>query len=157
MIPNTTTFLITFLSVFFTACDNSQQDQSVPKANNVFAILPYDKAVAYSYDGEGDIEIIDEKGELAKKIKKKVVLSKPQTIRLTNIFCDESTYGGDIASCFNPHFGIVFYKTGKPIAYVSVCLECNYLVSSIKIPNDEGGFSDEGVKNIVDFEKELNF
>jgi len=145
------------LAIFVISCNNDgQQSETKANSNNVFATVDYDKVIAYSYDGEGDIEIIDEKGKLAGNIKKQVELSKAQTIRLTNILCNKSTYGGDIAACFDPQFGVVFYKTKKPVAYVSICLDCNYLVSSIKIPN-EGGFSNNGIKKIMDFEKELKF
>jgi hypothetical protein len=35
-------------------------------------------------------------------------------------------------------------------------LDCNYLESSFKIPNlDATGFSDNGAKNIYDFEKQI--
>ncbi|MFN8306952.1 MAG: hypothetical protein U0T79_09275 [Ferruginibacter sp.] len=149
--------VFSLLTLFVTSCNDSrQQSDTKANSNNVFATVDYDKVVAYSYDGEGDIEIIDEKGKLANKIKKQVDLSKAQTIRLTNTLCNKSTYGGDIAACFDPHFGVVFYKTNKPVAYISICLDCNYLVSSIKIPG-EGGFSNEGIKKIMDFEKELKF
>ena len=145
------------LTLFVISCNNSEhQSDTKANSNNVFANVIYDKVVAYSYDGEGDIEIIDEKGKLANKIKKQVELSKAQTIKLTNTLCNKSTYGGDIAACFDPHFGVVFYKTNKPVAYVSICLNCNYLVSSIEIP-DEGGFSNDGIKKILAFEKELKF
>jgi len=147
-------FLLTILVI---SCKNGgQQPDTKPNSNNVFAPVDYDKVVAYSYDGEGDIEIIDDQGKLAEKIKKQVELSNAQTIRLTNTLCDKSTYGGDVAACFDPHFGIVFYKINKPVAYISICLDCNYLVSSIKIPG-EAGFSNDGIKKIVDFEKELKF
>ena len=136
--------------------NNAEISSDKPNSNNVFASLDYDKVVAYNYDGEGDIEIIDDKGKLAPKIKKQITLTRPQVIKLTNIFCNTSTYGGDVAACFDPHFGIVFYKVNKPKAYVSVCLDCNYLESSIKIPNlDVTGFSDNGAKNIYDFEKQI--
>jgi hypothetical protein len=149
---------ISFLTVLVISCNNNGQQQFDTKANsnNVFASVDYDKVIAYSYDGEGDIEIIDEKGKLADKINKQVELNDAQTIRLTNTLCSKSTYGGDIAACFDPHFGVVFYKANNPVVYVSICLDCNYLVSSIKIPG-EGGFSNDGIKKIVDFEKELKF
>ena len=145
------------LTLFVISCnDIEHQSDTKANSNNVFANVIYDKVVAYSYDGEGDIEIIDEKGKLANKIKKQVELSKAQTIKLTNTLCNKSTYGGDIAACFDPHLGVVFYKTNKPVAHISICLDCNYLVSSIKILG-EGGFSYDGLKKIMDFEKELKF
>jgi hypothetical protein len=149
---------VLFLTLNVTSCkDNDAEISSIkPNSNNVFASLDYDKAVAYNYDGEGEVEIIDDKGKLAPKIKKQIALTRPQVIKLTNIFCSKSTYGGDVAACFDPHFGVVFYKANRPRAYVSICLDCNYLVSSIKIPSlDQTGFSNKGAKNIYDFEKQI--
>jgi hypothetical protein len=151
--------IITFallLAVFLISCNNKGKTEEKPSANNLFVKMDYDTVIAYSYDGEGDIEIIDKEGKLATKIKKQVVLNTSQIIRLTNIFCDKSTYGGAIAACFDPHFGIVFYKANKPVAYVSVCLACNYLVASLKLPFEDG-FSEKGINKIVDFEKEIKF
>ena len=142
--------------MFCISCNNNEVRTVTPSSNNVFKTIDYDKVVAYSYDGESDIEIIDKQGKLAEKIKKQVELTKFQIIDFTNILCDKSTYGGDIAACFDPHFGIVFYKKNKSVAHVSICLDCNYLISSIKIPG-EGGFSNDGIKKIMDFEKELKF
>lgn len=149
-----------FLTLAVASCKDNGQDQSREKTNsgNVFTTLDYDKVVAYNYDGEGDIEIIDNKGHLAKKIKKQILLNRAQTTKLTNIFCAKSTYGGDVAACFDPHFGIVFYKANKAKVYVSVCLDCNYLISSIRIPNSGAtGFSDNGAKQIFEFKKKINF
>src|SRR5215831_17199713 len=144
------------LTVTAIACNDKIPSDKMT-AENVFASLKYGKVIAYNYDGEGDIEIIDEKMKLAPKVKKAVQLSKRQVITITNIFCSKSSYGGPVAACFDPHFGVVFYKASKPIAYVSVCLECNYLESSIKIPQPDGrGFSERGAKNIIEFENEIN-
>ena|SRR5688500_9812995 len=149
--------ITTLLLVFAISCNSRRQTDSTASSKNVFAAIEYDKVVAYSYDGDGHIEIVDEQRQLAKKIKKQIELSKSQIVRLTNTLCDKSTYGGDIAACFDPHFGLVYYKSDKPIAFVSICLDCNYLVSSINIPHSDAGFSDEGINKIIDFEKELNF
>ena len=88
-----------FLTLSTISCKNKNNEISSdkPNSNNVFTTLEYDKAIAYNYDGEGDIEIIDNNGKLASKIKKKITLTKPQVIKLTNIFCSKSTYGGDVA------------------------------------------------------------
>ena len=123
--------------------------------NGVFAGIPYDSTVAYSYDGEGGQEIMDD-GVLSGRISKTAVLNGKQTAAITDILSDKSTYGGPLAACFDPHLGLVFYREGKPAAYISVCLACNYLVSSVPI-QDEGGFSDKGAKAIADFEKGLGF
>ena len=146
-----------FFIILFAACNGSQQPDIEASADNVFSAIEYDKVIAYDNNGEGAIEIIDKHGQLAKEIKKQIELSNSQITRITNALCDKSSYGGDIAACFDPHFGIVYYKANLPVAFVSICLDCNYLVSSINIPHSDVGFSDEGIQKIVDFEKELNF
>ena len=156
MTQRITILSIISLTIFIRSCSTNGQAQTKPSKDNVFAKLDYDSVIAYSYNGENDIEIIDKEGKLADRIKKQIRLDKTQVARLTNTLCDKKTYGGDRAACFDPHFGVVFYKRQKPIAYVSVCLDCNYLISSIDIPV-ERGFSYEGAKAIIDFEKELKF
>ena len=123
--------------------------------NGVFAGIPYDSAVAYSYDGEGGREIVDE-GVLSGPVSKKALLSRKQANAITDLLFDESTYGGPLAACFDPHLGLVFYDEGKPASYVSICLACNYLVSSVPI-REEAGFSEKGAKAIAEFEKGLGF
>src|SRR5258705_6848046 len=109
-----TTFM-TLLAFLAIRCHNSGPHtfDDPYNSNNVFAPVNYDKVVAYDYNGEGDINIIDKEGNLAERIKSQKELTKSQIIRFTNTLCDRSTYGGDIAACFNPHLGIVFYKESK--------------------------------------------
>jgi len=154
--------ILLIVSVTFTiglvSCNSTEQKIYKPTNENVFSKIDFDEAIAYNYDGEGGIDIIDkENGKLANKIKKQFVLDKTQAIKFTNQICDSTSYGGDIAACFDPHLGLVFYKTQKPVAYISICLDCNYLVSSIDIPNSQGGFSDKGINHILNFEKEIGF
>ncbi len=151
-----TNSVVLLILVLIVSCDSRRQPDITATSDNIFATIEYDKVIAYDYNGEGDIEIVDKHGKLAKKIKKQIELNEFQIIRLTNDLCDESSYGEDIAMCFDPHFGIVFYKADKPVGFVSICLECNYLLSSINIPYATG-FSDKGRNRIVDFEKELDF
>ena len=149
--------LMLVLVAFVISCNNKTSQPGEFDSNNVFANVDYDKVVAYSYNGERGNEIINNKGTLAGEIKSKVELNESQIIKFTNLLCNKSTYDGAVASCFDPHLGIVFYKNNKPAAYVSICLDCNNLVSSIKIPNSNDGFSRDGEKNIMSFEKELGF
>jgi len=144
-----------FLLSWLISCSGNTGEK--PASYNVFADISYDKVVAYSYNGEGGIEIIDEDKKLADEIGKKAQLDQARIIKLTNFLCTPSTYGGDEAACFDPHLGIVFYKANHPTAWVSICLDCNTLVSSVKIPNEKGGFSMKGIKGVMDFEKGLGF
>ena len=107
-------------------------------AGKIFPDFSFDEVIAYDYDGEMEsfgIEII-ENNKLT-PFKKKAVLSPKQIQNLIFNLNAESTYGGSKAFCFNPHLGIVFYSKKKVVAYISVCFECNYLVSSKLIPVTE--------------------
>jgi hypothetical protein len=134
------------LALLIIACASCHQE-------NVFSKIKYDKVVAYRYEGDGGVEIIDDQGRLAKEIKKQVVLEKSQVTALTNTLSNSSTYGGDVAACFDPHLGIVFYSGDEPAAFVSICLDCNYLESSVDIPASTSGFSDQGFREIVALQK----
>ncbi len=143
------------------------------RANSPFNKLDYNKVIAYDYDGgkgEGVIDIISN-GKLAQTVKQQKELTQEQIDDLTNYLGANSTYGGNKAFCFEPHLGIVFYKDSKVVAHLSICLECNYMNSSIKIPaievkkvkigdNDEYpsiGFSKLGRQKINALCKQLNF
>jgi len=99
------------------------------------------------------------------------ILSITQINSITKILTSDSTYGGNKAFCFEPHLGIVFYLDTAVISYVSICLDCNYLISSTFIPATElnkvqvsehykhplDGFSKTGRQKINEFCKSLNF
>lgn len=153
---------------------NHTKDISVSKkANTPFNKLDYNKVIAYDYEGgkgEGVINIITN-GKLAPTVKQQKELTQEQIDGLTNYLGANTTYGGNKAFCFDPHLGIVFYKDSKVVAHISICLECNYLASSIKIPATEvkkfkmgddfeypaEGFSKLGRQKINALCKQLNF
>lgn len=142
-------------------------------ANRPFNKLDYNKVIAYDYEGgkgEGVIDIVTNE-KLAPTVKQHKNLTQQQVDDLTNYLGANSTYGGGKAFCFDPHLGIVFYKDNNVVAHVSICLECNYLHSSIKIPATEvtkikisddyeyfaDGFSKLGRQKINSLCRQLNF
>ena len=82
-----------------------------------------------------------------------------------------NTYGEVTAACFEPKLGIVFFKDMEVQFVVDICLDCNYLKSTIQIPAtnfkkmhfESGGsyglkgFSNKGIEGIVEFSKEIDF
>jgi hypothetical protein len=149
-----------------------KKDKLPENVKNPFNDLNYDKVVAYDYEGGKNlagIEIITE-GKLL-PFSKKVVLSKFQINELINCLTANSTYGEGKAACFNPHFGIVFYSNDEVAAHISICFECNYLVSSvvisamkqkiISISDDYSyyadGFSEKGKEKLIKLCSELKF
>lgn len=139
--------------------------------NSPFDSLKYTHVIVYEYlGGEGKGQpLIVENGKLPYTTKQ-VELSKNQVSSIVEILGSESTYGGDKAYCFIPRIGIVFYQKEEIVAHISICLQCNYLISSIDIPAKEvvkiidgeyeypaEGFSDVGKKLLMDFCFELGF
>lgn len=47
---------------------------------------------------------------------------------------DTATYGGQTYACFLPRMGLTFIKDKKTAFNVLICLECNYLESTTRIP-----------------------
>jgi len=106
-----------------------------------FSTLKFDKVVLYDFSGGKGIgtSIIDEKGNLSKTVIKKVILDEETTKILSKKLESKESYGGGTAACFEPHLGIVYYLKSKPTAHVSVCLDCNRLISSKNIPAQNQG------------------
>ena len=80
-----------------------------------------------------------ERGKLSDDIVKQKKLNKLEAKQLTSKLTDSSSYGGETASCFDPHVGIVYYLKGSIAGYVTICLYCNRLYSSIDIPEQKQG------------------
>jgi hypothetical protein len=139
--------------------------------SNPFEKLKYDKVIAYEYQGQGGLLIercLDkEKG----KIKKTLNLTDKQTGKLEKILTSEEAYGNTTMSCFDPHFAVVYYLNEKIVGTIDICLDCNYLISSEKIPATElkmikisddysypaKGFSKNARKEIYEYIKALGF
>jgi hypothetical protein len=155
----------------------SKKGYNIRRANvesNPFSRLDFNKIIAYDFDcwvkddqGGHYEELFDKTGKLTTYIKNKAEIGKTNIV---NILGDTSTYGSARADCFNPHLGIVFYKDSKVKAWVSICLECNYLSSSIDISElyrskiDEygeeflaNGFSEMGYEKLSTLCKSLGF
>jgi hypothetical protein len=139
---------------------------------NPFSNLKYDKVIAYDYNGEWENQIINKNGKLDPTVTRESVLTQSQIIFINTVINDTNTYGGGMAGCFDPHFGIVYYQNDSVVAHISICLECNYLESSFKIPAvhahdievqedslilPRSGFSKEGRKKINKLVKDLGF
>jgi len=139
--------------------------------SNPFKKLKYDKVVAYEYQGEGRLLIENCLKNEIEKINKTITLTKEQTDRLENILTSEKGYGNSTMSCFDPHFAIIYYLNEKIVGTINICLDCNYLISSEKIPATElkmikisddysypaKGFSKNTRKEIYDYIKGIGF
>jgi hypothetical protein len=130
--------IFTFIISTYTLNINAQSNLTNP-----YLKLKYDSVIVYDfvwYSRTSDfVPIIDSKGNLAKTVKKKAKLDNNTIGELSKQLGLKSSYGEGTAFCFEPHFGIVYYKGGKPVAYINVCFACNILDSNLRIPAQEQG------------------
>ncbi len=120
--------LVTFLVLF--AC--------TVKAQNPYSTLAYDSLVIYDYGiemaaDESNIKIEGKHFTFKNKPVKSVVLSVAEAKEFTTKIGEDSTYSQNSADCFNPHFAAFYYKKGKVIANVEICIACNRLDPSLDI------------------------
>jgi hypothetical protein len=119
------------------------------QTKNPFQSLRFDKVIVCDFenDGEHDDPLVNEKGQLTNIVKKSAQPDRLTTSRLITKLGDKQSYGQTHAECFEPHFGIVFYKAAKAVAEVQICLSCNVLSSTLIIPAQKQGKAGHG-KNI---------
>lgn len=153
--------LLFILLISFLACGQS----------NPYDNLKYDKVVAYEYQGEGGLLIVNCLNNEKEKINKQVTFTKDQIEKIELILTSEKSYGNLTMSCFDPHFAIVYYLKNKIVGSINICLDCNYLIASEKIPATElniikisddysypaKGFSKATRKEIYNYCKEIGF
>lgn len=137
-----------------------------------FDTLRFDRVVAYDYDGAPEKRIVKD-GQLQQRlIRHERDLTNKQVRWVNSLLGDSTTYGGGTAACFDPHLGLVYYRNGAIVAHVSICLDCNYLESSARIPAMEHtpavwqdnsyfkpfyGFSKQARKKLSRFCSDLDF
>jgi hypothetical protein len=159
-------FGIVLLFAIFCSCQEQLREQK--RITKIFPGFKYSKAIAYDYDGAERGDLIIEKGKIHPTVKKEKVLTKEQTEDLLSILNDSLNYGGDVARCFKPHLGVVFYdENEKPKAQISICFLCNQHNSFPLItaqedvrkshPNKLHGYSEKGRAKLIKFCKELGF
>lgn len=124
--------------------------------DSLFNGLKFNKVIAYFYEGKGqNALILDKNGKLNTTIDKSIVLEETQIKEFINIFSDTTTFSSNIAGCFFPRLGIVFFDGTHPILSISICLECNSYHSSIPLAEFQG-FSSKGKSDVLNFQKNLN-
>ena len=104
-------------------------------SDNPYQQLKFDKVIMYEFEGGlgSDLSIVDARGHIAKSATKRVVLDKENALSLTKKLGEKESFVDEMAMCFEPHLGFVYYWRGKIVAYITVCLDCNILVSSIPL------------------------
>lgn len=97
--------------------------------------LKYDKVMMYYFKGGigSDQSIVDAKGHIAKSVFKQVVLDRESALNLTKKLGEKESFNDEIGMCFEPGIGFVYYLKDKIVAYITICLSCNVVVSSIPL------------------------
>lgn len=131
----------------------------------------YHSIIAYEFQGDGERLINYCLEHEPQKISKSIELSKDQLNSLLTVLTSTSSYGNTTASCFDPHLAIVYYNNENIVASIDICLDCNYLSSSVEIPATSNkmikvdqdysyparGFSKEARKAIHQFCSDIEF
>jgi hypothetical protein len=84
--------------------------------------LSYDKVIMYFFNGGmgSDMSIVDSSGHIAKSMTKQFVLDKGSALSLTNKLGQKESFVDEMASCFEPGLGFVYYLKGKIVLYISL-------------------------------------
>lgn len=161
-------------SIFLSKEELNQYISEVPEISKIeklqppFDTLRFEKVIAYEFNFFSE-SVVDYKGEFIKIIEKQKGLNESQIIEFTNLVTSKSSYGGRTAACFTPKMSIVFFRGDKKVCIVDICLDCNYLESTVPIPviqearskvSELGityGFSEKGVSGIKKLSVELDF
>jgi hypothetical protein len=125
-----------------------------------FPTSSYNEVIAYTYEDYKGGEIILPDSTLNPSVTDQRILNAKELADLLLMLNDTDSYGGDVSRCFIPRLGFVFMDNKIPVAHVSICLQCNFLVSSSNIEGIEkagrNGFSKLGRKRILDISSSLN-
>lgn len=106
-------------------------------AGTPFDTLNYNQVVAYKYfnTGERNPRVYKKQlNSLIDVIENQHAMNQSEADQFLRLISVRSTYGGMRMACFEPRLGIVFYKDGKYVDQISICMECNYMESSLLIP-----------------------
>lgn len=135
-----------------------------------FDSLDFNKVIAYDFGGpDGRAEsVISHNSTFTNTVSNQKALNKKQVEKLLSFITNKNTYGYSTAACFQPRWALVFFKNTQITCVIDICLDCNFLSSTLEIPavsandlveNDymlpRHGFSKEGRKSIKYLAKEL--
>jgi len=126
--------MIIYIGVSVLACAHMQVNAQI---KNPFLSLNFDSVILYDYQPYGeDPSLFDSKGEIGKgvEVNKRLKLDLGTAKQLNLKLGAKESYGQANASCFEPHLAIGYFKNGKIIQHIMVCIGCNVLSSSIDIP-----------------------
>ncbi|MBX7153714.1 MAG: hypothetical protein K1X91_02045 [Bacteriodetes bacterium] len=137
-------------------------------------IVPFqfDSVVAVEYNSEkyflpgksyewGEPFVVLSNGKLHPTVTKKVALQNQEANELVKSLLSPKTYDKRLkTACFIPRMGFVFYKGDSIVSHASVCLQCNQIDITPKLPvvqKNGGVLSIVGQKYFESLCKKLDF
>ncbi|HWY99338.1 MAG TPA: hypothetical protein VNY36_09640 [Bacteroidia bacterium] len=132
------------------------QSNATKEIDNPYLNLKNDSVVIYDYDcGDPAARPIIEKGILSRSIKKRAKLDTSTVNVFNKMLGDTNSFGQMSSACFMPHLGMVYWYKGKPLAYISICMDCNVFDPNKTLKaqehywNDTYGGSWEGMSKVL--------
>jgi hypothetical protein len=122
-----------------------------------------DSAIAIDYTGflgEHTFMPLNGKGQWINTIKKTKKLSVGQLQLINSVFGDKKSFDNPIViGCYEPRFGIVYFKNHKLIGQSAICLGCERLKSTVKLGNGENysSFNEQTLRRLEKLCNDLQF
>lgn len=110
------------------------------------------------FSGEHVYFPINEKGQYISTISKKQKLSTKQVLKLNSIFSNKKMFENpDMASCYEPRLGFVYFKNNEVICQTIVCIGCSRFQSSAETVDLNGDFNKKATLEFEKLNHELGF
>lgn len=101
---------------------------------------------------------INEKGQYISTIRKQQKLGKEQILKLNSIISNKKMFENpNIAGCYEPRLGFVYFKNNEVICQTIVCTGCSQLQSSAETAGLNGNFNKNARLEFEKLNNELGF
>jgi hypothetical protein len=133
-------------TIYLTALFLLAFEQVSGKAKNPYIHLEYDSVVMYSFVGNkgADPFVLNKDGKYNYRVLQKTCLEKRMVSSLHSYLGNKKSFGEPTSQHFEPNVGFVYYHQGAIVAQISICLDCNKLVSSLELEAQKQGKVKEG-------------
>jgi hypothetical protein len=110
------------------------------------------------FSGEHFYTPINEKGQYISTIREKQKLNKEQISKLNSIFSDKKMFENpNIANCYEPRLGFVYFKNNEVICQTIVCIGCSRFQSSAETAGLNGDFNKNATLEFEKLNNQLGF
>jgi hypothetical protein len=121
--------------------DSNRADLKIDSSLSHAAGFNCDSAIAVDYigfKGEHTFPVINEKGQWISTIKKVEKLTTSQFQSIQRTLGNKSSFQNPIqVACYEPRWGLLYFKNGEVIGQTEICLACMKIGSSAKLGNND--------------------